>query len=404
METKKKIPLRDKLIRLFMAFAIALVLWFIVNGSSDVMLTQEFTSIPITLTNVENLASKNLVLSENKNYYLNLRIKGTDKNLRKINTKEVSAEVNLGEIDVKGTYDLEIAVKGLSNSVIIDGMNPSTLSITVDSIIREDLEVVINCEGKPANGLTVISSKSLDKVEVQGPEESIGRIHKITGNANVNGMEEDSFQYVEVMAYDVTGNQIKEIDFYPSLVESEIILGKTKSIKVIPVITGSPVDGFSVTETTAEPQKILIGGKEGVLGEITEINLEPIDVNRLEKTFTRDVKPTVPEGVYLMDPNVKVRVTVMIEPLIEKTVAIDTIKGINLSPGEYISTMKETKVLVKLEGASSVLNQLDTKGVEAFVDCTDLPPGNYELPIQTNLPNHLIKSIAPEKTTLTITQ
>jgi len=115
METKKKVPMREKVLRIFIALGIAVLLWFMVNGNSDLIISQDFNSIPITITNAEGLAAKNLVLAEDKSYYLNLRVKGTDKNLRKINSKEITAEVNLSDINTKGTHDLEIVVKGLSN-------------------------------------------------------------------------------------------------------------------------------------------------------------------------------------------------------------------------------------------------------------------------------------------------
>lgn len=402
MEKKKKIPLRDKIIRLFIAAAISLVLWFIVNGSSDMMVTQDYNSIPITLTNTESLATKNLILSENKNYYLNLKVKGTDKNLRKINAKEISAEVNVGEINEKGAYDMEIAIKGLSNSVIIESMNPSTLLITVDNIIKEDLDVVVNVEGKPANDSVVISSKALEKVEVEGPEESIAGINKIVGVANVNGMETDTVQHVEVLAYDRAGNKINDLEFYPGIIKAEIILGKTKSVEVIPSIIGKPNEGITVSETTVEPSKILIGGKEEALNKVSGIQTDDIDVSRSSKTFTKDIGVTPPEGIYLMEGNTKVKVSVTLEQLIEKTVTLEGVKAINLEPGAVAQKIKDTNISVKLSGASSVLNHLDTSKAEAYIDCSNLKPGEYELPIQVNLPKELIKSILPEKTTVTI--
>ena len=72
MANKKKIPLHEKLIRVFIAIGIAITLWFMVNGNADMLITQDFNSIPITLTNADTLAGKNLVLAEDKNYYLNL--------------------------------------------------------------------------------------------------------------------------------------------------------------------------------------------------------------------------------------------------------------------------------------------------------------------------------------------
>lgn len=402
MVNKKKIPLYDRLIRILAAVAIAISLWFMVNGNSDMLITQDFNSIPITLTNADTLAGENLVLAEDKNYYLNLQVKGTDKNLRNINMKEITAEVDLGDIDAKGTYDLPVEIKGLSNSVIVTSMNPTSLQIDVDNIIKEDLEVDIVLEGRPANDLLVISAQSLEKVEVEGPEDSIAKIDKITATANVNGFETDSVQNLEVTAYDASGNPIVDLDILPNIISTEIILGKTKSIGITPSTTGDPANGYIVTGVLVEPSKVVIGAKEELLKTVETIPMDRIDVAGQSKTFTKDINLTAPAGCYFMDDSGKVKATVTIESPIEKSFTVDKVGTNNLAPGLVASKIKDTKVVVKLEGASSVLNSLNAAQIEAFVDCANLGPGEYELPIQTNLSQSLVKSITPGKTTVII--
>ena len=399
---KKKISLQERLIRILASVGIAITLWFMVNGNADMLITQDFNSIPITLTNVEALTEKNLVLADDKNYYLNLQVKGTDKNLRNVNMKEVTAEVDLSDIDEKGTYDLDVEVKGLANSVIISSMNPTSLAIEVDNIIKEALDVVVLLEGKPANDLSVISAKSQEQVEVEGPEESIARIDKITTTVDVSGLESDTTRHLEVAAYDATGNPITDLEILPNVVEVEIVLGKTKSIGIIPSTTGNPASGYIVTGVQIEPSKVLIGAKEALLNTIETIPMDPIDVSGQSKTFTKDINLTPPQGCYFLDNSGKVKVTVAIESPVEKSFTIDKVATRNLGTGLVAAKVKDTRVVVKLEGASSILNGLNASQIEAFVDCANLGPGEYELPIQTNLSTSLVKSVTPGKTTVII--
>ena len=399
---KKKISLQERLIRILASVGIAITLWFMVNGNADMLITQDFNSIPITLTNVEALTEKNLVLADDKNYYLNLQVKGTDKNLRNVNMKEVTAEVDLSDIDEKGTYDLDVEVKGLANSVIISSMNPTSLAIEVDNIIKEALDVVVLLEGKPANDLSVISAKSQEQVEVEGPEESIARIDKITTSVDVSGLESDTTRHLEVAAYDATGNPITDLEILPNVVEVEIVLGKTKSIGIIPSTTGNPANGYIVTGVQIEPSKVLIGAKEALLNTIDTIPIDPIDVSGQSKTFTKDINLTPPQGCYFLDDSGKVKATISIESPVEKSFTIDKLVTRNLGTGLVAAKVKDTRVVVKLEGASSILNSLNASQIEAFVDCANLGPGEYELPIQTNLSTSLVKSVTPSKTTVII--
>ncbi len=399
---KKKISLHERLFRMIASVGIAMTLWFMVNGNADMLITQDFNSIPITITNVEALTEKNLVLADDKNYYLNLQVKGTDKNLRNINMKEITAEIDLGDIEAKGTYDLDVEVKGLANSVIISSMNPTSLQIDVDSIIKEDMDVDIVLEGKPANDLAVISAKSQQKVEVEGPEESIARIDKMTATTNVNGLKEDTIQNLEVTAYDSAGNPITDLEILPNVVEAEIILGKTKSMGIIPSTTGDPASGYIVTGVQVEPSKVLIGAKEDLLNTIESIPMDPINVSGQSKTFTKEINLTPPSGCYFLDDSGKVKVTVAIETPVEKSFTIDKVSVRNLGNGLIASKIKDSRVVVKLEGASSILNSLNAAQIEAFVDCANLGAEEYELSIQTNLSQSLVKSITPAKTTVII--
>ncbi|MBC3803777.1 hypothetical protein GH808_04930 [Acetobacterium fimetarium] len=402
MANKKKIPLHEKLIRVFIAIGIAITLWFMVNGNADMLITQDFNSIPITLTNADTLAGKNLVLAEDKNYYLNLQVKGTDKSLRNTSMKEITAEVDLSEIKEKGTYDLDVDVKGLSNSVIVSSKNPTTIQIEVDSIVKEDLGVDVEVEGKPADDRAVISAEASEKVEVEGPEESIARIDKIIGTADVNGLTTDTTKHVTVTAYDASGNPIDDVEILPNVVSAEIVLGKTKSMSIIPSTSGAPASGYIVTGLVVEPSKVVIGAKENLLNAIDSIPMDAIDVSGQSKTFTKDVSLTPPAGCYFLNDSGKVKVTVNIETPVEKSFTLDKVNVTNLGAGLVVSKIKDSKVVLKLEGANSVINSQNASQIEAYVDCANLGPGEYELPIQTNLSQAIVKSISPAKTTVTI--
>jgi YbbR domain-containing protein len=399
---KKKIPIHDRIVRLILSIAMALTLWFTVNGDSDMLITQDYNSIPITLSNQESLADKNLVLADDKSYYLNLKIRGTDRNLRNIDIAEVRAEVDLSDISEKGSYELEVAVKGLPNTVIISSMNPTTLLIEVDSIIKESHEVVIKTEGKPANDRSVIATPVEETVEGEGPEEELAKIDKIQGTVNVNGLEEDAVRYVQVSAYDADGNVIEDVEVVPDVVTADIVLGQTKTVSVTPITSGSPADGYIATDITVEPSKLSIGAKQAVIDSINNISTAAIDLSGQSQTFTKEVDLVLPEGAYYLDGNGKVKVTVNIETPVEKSLTIENIETRNVGADLSVSKVKDTNAVVKLEGDDNVINSILASQVQVYVDCSNLSAGTYELPLQTNLSSAIVKSITPTTTSVTI--
>jgi len=204
------------------------------------------------------------------------------------------------------------------------------------------------------------------------------------------------------MGYDTSGNRINDVEFLPSVVTAEIILGKTKEVGVIATTFGQTANSYAVSQVSVEPSKVMIGAKQEVLDQINSITMNAIDVSGQAKTFSKDVNLIPPEGCYFQNGNDTVKVTVNIENTIERSFTLDKISVKNLGAGLVVSKMKDSKVLLKLEGVSSALNTLNPAQTEAFIDCANLGPGEYELPIQSNLSQALVKSITPAKTIVTI--
>ena len=186
---KKQISINEKTIRLLSSAVLAIILWLFINGNSNDIVPQDINAIPVTFTNMETLQEKHLVLEDNRNYYVNLRVQGTDRSLQEINTNEITAEVDMKDIDKKGEYNPEIVIKGLSNSVILKEVNPSTLHLVVDNVIESEKNVEVITQGKPGNDNAVISATSTEKVQVTGAEDRIAAIDKIAVTANAEAAQ-----------------------------------------------------------------------------------------------------------------------------------------------------------------------------------------------------------------------
>lgn len=404
MERKNKIPMNEKVVRLVFAIVLAILLWAYINGNSNDIIVQDINSIPVTLTNTEVLKENNLVLSDNRNYYVNLRVKGTDRSLTAIDRKEITAEVDLSGITSAGEYEQEIIVKGLSNSVILEEMNPQKIHLVVDSIIDTERGVTVVTEGKPADDNVVVEATSDATVQVTGASDAIARIDEVIATANVSGMSEDTVQYQTVVAYDADGNKIEGINFKPNVVPVNIVIGKTKRIPIsTPQIVGDAAEGYKATKITVDPSEKIVGAKESLLDSIASISIDAVDIGGANKTVTREVNLKLPQGANFLDGNSKVTVTVDIEPVVEKSFTIDQLEIRNLGGGLTAAKIKDNSVVVKLSGVSSELNRLKNEDLRAYLDLSGLTPGDNEVEIKVEVPTGMtVKTISPGKTTVTI--
>lgn len=388
-----------------MAILFAIILWAYVNSDSSNIITQDIPNVPVTINGVEELQGKNLAINNVRNYYVNLKVKGSERNLNNINTNEISAEADLSEINAKGDYTIEVDVKGLSNTVILESITPKTIQITVDEISQIEWDVSVVTDGKPANDNTVISSKTEETVQVSGPSEVLQKISQVTAHVNVQEMEEDSTQHVAVNAYDNDGNILTGVECTPSVVDVEIVMGKTKDVSIAtPKTTGNVAEGHKITGISVEPQKITIGAKEDVLATVSSVETEPINVTNADNTMTGEAKLVLPEGVSLLDEEKtnKVNVTVQIEQTIERNYTITRIETKNLGAGLSVSKIKDGSVSVKLGGVASELNAINAEDISVYLDLTGLDKGDHEVEIKSNQPENRVKGISPARTVVTI--
>ncbi len=64
----------------------------------------------------------------------------------------------------------------------------------------------------------------------------------------------------------------------------------TKTVKVVPLITGAPERGYYVKSVDVTPQTVIIEGTRSEIARIKNIRTEPLDITGLNETFTEDLK------------------------------------------------------------------------------------------------------------------
>ena len=155
-----------RIVRLIIAACLSVFLWSYINGNDINMITQEINNIPVTLINTEKLTSKGLLLSEQKNYFVNIRVRGSERNVSKLDASQITATADLSGVKGPGTYTADVVLQGLPNSFILQETQPSEIRIKIDSIRHKSHSVTINTSGKPGNHLSVVSATTSEKVRV----------------------------------------------------------------------------------------------------------------------------------------------------------------------------------------------------------------------------------------------
>jgi YbbR domain-containing protein len=64
----------------------------------------------------------------------------------------------------------------------------------------------------------------------------------------------------------------------------------TKTVKVVPLITGVPERGYYVKSVDVTPQTVIIEGIKSEIARIKNVRTEPLDVTGLDDTVTQDLR------------------------------------------------------------------------------------------------------------------
>ena len=392
-----------RIVRLIIAACLAVFLWMYINGNDINMITQEINNIPVTLINTEKLSSKGLVLTEQKNYFVNIRVRGSERNVNTLDASQITATVDLAGVKGPGTYTADVVIQGLPNSVILQETQPSELNIKIDSIRHKAHSVTINTSGKPGNNLSVVSATTTDQVRVEGPSNSVNKIKACVATANVQDMTDDTDVYIPVKAVDKKGNVLSDVECKPSMIKASVKIGTTKRVKIkAPKTTGSVADGYKVAKITVSPKTVLLGGKASDLDSINAVRPSTVDLSGLKISTTVQKKLNLPSNVTNMDGSSNVTVTIKVEALTSKQLMIDDIEQRNVPDDLTVRKMENASVTVKIEGTSSELSTLDSKDLSAWIDFSDAAEGTGSYDIQVTTDKGTIKSVSPSSTSATL--
>ncbi|HLB32304.1 MAG TPA: CdaR family protein [Patescibacteria group bacterium] len=302
---------RDRLVKLIVLL-VAVGLWAYV-GVSQAKSGNFPGALKIKIKNAPNGTS--VTLNEN---YAELKIEADRTLWARLQPSSFDVFVDASKL-TPGTHELEVQASSLVSNIRIVGITPKTVLATVESVSSLELPIAVKVEGKPANNYVVGEHNTVPgRAVVSAPSDIL--LDNITVSARVvlNGESQTFNKVVQLDALDKDGQSIPsakvEINPQQVTVRVEIVpSGQTKTVGVKPVMEGVVGDGYYVSSITANPPAVIIDGPPDVVGSLTNIPTDKINLSGLtaDKTFT--VNLVLPSSVSA-NPR-QVQVTVAVAPV-----------------------------------------------------------------------------------------
>lgn len=285
-----------------LALLLAFVLWVYVSNEQNPVREKILT---VTLEHT-GLSSPFLItggLPES----VKVRVQGNRNQLANLAPVDFRAVVNIPE-GKTGDFSLPVQVSTPAGLRVAQ-VTPEEIRVSVDRILERQISVAVSLRGTPAQGFTALAPVyQPSTVTAKGPSRVVNEISQATAVVDIQNAAKDVEQNTSV---NVGASSVSLSPSSVRVVVPIVSATASKTVSVLPNLTGSVANGYIIKRSYAEPETAQVLGPAEVIGAITSIRTEPVDIQGIDKNLTKEVGLVKPQGVTGVNPGrVKVQVEV----------------------------------------------------------------------------------------------
>ena len=387
-----------KILALFFAFT----LWLIVYNLDDPIKSKMMT-INVGIENresIENMGKYYEVLDGSNK--VSFTITAARSILDKLDESDFTATADMDQIVIeeegtRGSVPIEIVpISNVNQNSIKLTSTSKTLKVALEDLMIKQFVVSAKATGKVAEGYALggVEVTAPNVLKVSGPKSIVQKITAAIATIDVSGMSDSWTTYkAKPVLYDKDGKEVDETRLTKSdstvTVSAEIL--NTKEVEIAVKPTGTPAEGYTVTEISSNPTTILLKGNKAVLNTINSIeipdDLISVEGKNKDVEVAIDVTEYVPEGVTLVEPEEStVEITVSIGKIKEKVFRVQTENIIVTGLSNHSKLEFElSSIAVHILGLEEDIANLSSGNLSGSIDVTHLPVGIHEVELTLDL-------------------
>ena len=379
---------RNKVLQVIASILVAVAIWVYVDVEKAPERTKTIRDIPVEFSGESTtLADKNLMLLSGYDTTVDLTIKGTKRELVKINKDNVRLVASTSSIDSMGVHTLRWDVvypDGVQSSALsVDWASKYKVTVTVGELYTK--EVPVNCvvTGTVADGyFTGETGLDPTTLVLRGQRDDLLNVAYAKLTVDISDATRSVIQTESVQLYDNDDNPVdnSNIRTNASLIQAKVPVLTTKEVSLAVELSGVPGSAGQSIKTTITPSSVRLIGEADVLENIDEIVLATLYIEDLDIWQQNSYVVTAPDGTWLANSNEVATVEITMEGIEEKTVTVDTFSYTNVPSGLYAEV--QDTLDVRLWGLSEELAELKADAITATVDLSSVTEtGSCRVPV-----------------------
>lgn len=178
---------------------------------------------------------------------------------------------------------------------------------------------------------------------------------------------------------------VQPVAVRPSRVEIRLQPRAAKRVPVAIDLTAAPADGHTILgDPVIEPESVTVRGARGEVEAVTYVETEPVAIEGLAASTTRQVAIRTPEGrgTLSVEPD-RVLATLRVDSLAERRFRVG-LRAVGPAASEVSLSPAEVEVI--LRGAATELSGLSVREMTATVYVEEPPEGEARRPVEVTLP------------------
>ena len=391
---------KEKTITIIISILVALFLWAYVLGEVNPTTQQTIANVPVQLLNIQSLTARELAISGDGKYTVNVIIEGKRSDIMNITAQDIIAEADLFGWS-KGENFVPVNVIAPEALKVLEA-KPAKVEVTIEDLVALSKQVEVIFRGDmPADteeGSVEVKPAAIEITGARSEVESVTSVQVTVDVADFSA-EGDTVQVVAT-AVNYAGMPVENIKLSATYIQVFAKLLRVKEVPLDVSIIGELADGLGAELSV--PETIKIKGERSVIEGITSISAEPVDVTGVTGNGTVSVKVILPEGVELAKGHENIQAGVTIEETSTKVFqyTADEIVLEGLTTGKSIN-MQLTMVEVRVLGRKDIVNQLQKEDLNLFIDTENLVEGvqNVMIKVAHEATLHSV-TILPEEVTI----
>lgn len=359
-------------------------------------------NLPVQVRNLpENLSVTSIIPSR-----VELEIRGSKSRIDQIRERDFKVIADCS--DIEGVESMMIDVKlaqrkpqGVRCTII-----PEQVNVVVGRYERKFLAPEMRITGDISENRVISTIEGLpETVKVSGGSQELERLDKVIYELDVEHAEDSWSTDVEFTPVDMEGNPIRFLQVDPDYASITVSLSKhqaSRTVPVVPSVTGVPALNYAVISQEVDPLYVQItGSPESIMG-VTNVNTSTINITDATESISRSVNLISPKSGIIVEPD-SVRVDIEIRQVTAQR-TVEVLVDIRGRENGFEYELEPSSVSILIQGPVTKIRTLDLKLVKSTFNVATYDVGTHKVPLNyPDLPSEIaLLKMEPMQAQLTV--